>query len=156
MTPTPEASGSYIASAVAAGRTVWALGMNNDQKEVAPDVILGSAVIRIPVAFKETAERWLEGEVGSEAIYAGAHNSYLEAQTRALRNRLSPYRRFQLSQPGRIERSLAEHDAVVRAILAGDPDGAAEAMRGHVAIQGEVFTDLVAALPPAYVQAAAV
>ncbi len=91
-----------------------------------------------------------------EAIYAGAHNGYLEETTSTLRNRLSPYRRFQLTQPGRIERSLAEHDAVVQAILAGDPEAAAAAMRGHVSIQGEVFTDLVAALPPAYVQPGAV
>ena len=91
-----------------------------------------------------------------EALYAGAHNRYLEDSTSALRNRLSPYRRFQLNQPGRIKRSLAEHDAVVRAVLAGDPDAAAEAMRDHVAVQGEVFTDLLAALPPDYVQTEAV
>lgn len=87
-----------------------------------------------------------------ESIYAGAHNAYLEEQTRSLRNRLSSYRRFQLNHPGRIDRSLAEHGDVVAAIVEGDADRAADAMRAHVAIQGDTFTDLVAALPPAYLQ----
>jgi hypothetical protein len=32
--------------------------MNRDQNDVAPDVILGSAVIRIPDAFLEVALAW--------------------------------------------------------------------------------------------------
>ena len=87
-----------------------------------------------------------------ELIYSGAHNAYLEEQTRSLRNRLSSYRRFQLNHPGRIDQSLSEHGDVVAAIVAGDADRAADAMRAHVAIQGDTFTDLVAALPPAYLQ----
>ena len=61
-----------VREAVAQGRTVWALGMNNDQNHVAPDVIIGSAVIRIPTAFVETAHRWQAGEVGGDAIYTGS------------------------------------------------------------------------------------
>ncbi|MGY8778217.1 MAG: BMP family ABC transporter substrate-binding protein, partial [Longimicrobiales bacterium] len=57
-----------VREAVAEGRTVWALGMNSDQNAVAPDVILGSAVIRIPQAFLETARLWQAGEVGGVAI----------------------------------------------------------------------------------------
>lgn len=87
-----------------------------------------------------------------EVVYAGTRNGYLEETTRALRNRLSSYRRFQLHQPGRIANSLAEHAAVVTAILAGDADQAATAMRAHVAIQGEVFTDLVSMLPAHFLQ----
>jgi len=89
-----------------------------------------------------------------ETLYEGANNGYLAETTRALRNRLGAYRRFQLRRPGRIPQSLAEHDAVVAAILAGDPEAAAEAMRGHVAVQGEVFSDLISLLPPRYLQAA--
>ena len=33
------------------GRTAWAFGMNRDQNDVAPDVIVGSAVINIPAMF---------------------------------------------------------------------------------------------------------
>lgn len=61
-----------VREAVASGRTVWAFGMNNDQNGVAPDVILGSAVIRIPRAFSETANLYLAGELGGAAIFAGA------------------------------------------------------------------------------------
>jgi len=90
-----------------------------------------------------------------EAVYAGARNKYLEDMTRTLRNRLSGYRRFQLHRPGRVAQSLDEHEAVVAAIAAGDGERAAEAMRAHVAIQGEVFTDLLSMLPPRYLQAEA-
>jgi len=60
-----------VREARSAGRTAWALGMNRDQNDVAPDVILGSAVIRIPEAFLETALAWQAGEVGGRPIYAG-------------------------------------------------------------------------------------
>ncbi len=88
-----------------------------------------------------------------EVIYAAAQNAYLQDTTRRLRNRLQPYRRFQLSHPGRIDRSLAEHDAVVAAILKGDGEEAAARMRDHVTIQGDLFTDLLSSLPPSYLQA---
>ena len=57
-----------VREARAEGRTVWALGMNSNQNDVAPDVILGSAVIRIADAFVETARMWKAGEVGGAAI----------------------------------------------------------------------------------------
>ena len=87
-----------------------------------------------------------------EVIYAASQNAYLQNSTRVLRNRLQPYRRFQLNHPGRIDRSLAEHDAVVKAILEGDGERAAAAMRDHVTIQGDLFTDLISSLPPSYLQ----
>lgn len=88
-----------------------------------------------------------------EVIYAGSHNTYLEETTRGMRNRLSPYRRFQLNHPGRIMKSWKEHRAVVEAILDGDAEAAAAAMSHHVTIQGDVFTDLISALPESYVHA---
>ncbi len=60
-----------VREARAAGRDAWAIGMNRDQNDVAPDVILGSAVIRIPDAFLETALAWQAGELGGRPIYAG-------------------------------------------------------------------------------------
>lgn len=53
------------------GRDVWAVGMNRDQNDVAPDAILASAVIRIPRAFLAVVERWRGGGVGGEAVYQG-------------------------------------------------------------------------------------
>lgn len=88
-----------------------------------------------------------------EVVYAGSHNTFLEETTRNMRNRLSPYRRFQLNHPGRIVKSWNEHRAVVDAILDGDAEAAATAMSHHVTIQGDVFTDLISALPESYVDA---
>ncbi|WP_193371208.1 GntR family transcriptional regulator [Pelagibius marinus] len=88
-----------------------------------------------------------------EVIYAGTHNTYLEETTRNMRNRLQPYRRFQLHHPGRTMKSWKEHRAVVDAILDGNAEAAAKAMSHHVTIQGDVFTDLISALPESYVHA---
>jgi len=60
-----------VRESVSEGRPAWALGMNRDQNSVAPDVILGSAVIRIPEAFLEVARRWMAGELGGGAVYEG-------------------------------------------------------------------------------------
>jgi Transcriptional regulators len=81
-----------------------------------------------------------------EAIYVGCRNTYLEEMTRSLRNRVSPYRRIQLRHPGRLRRSLEEHDAIVKAIIASDPDTAREATKRHIAVQGDTFTDFMALL----------
>ncbi len=110
----------------------------------------------VDLARRRDPEQYYEANrIFHEVVYAGTRNAYLEETTRALRNRLSSYRRFQLHQPGRVANSLAEHEAVVAAILAGDAEQAATAMRAHVSVQGEVFTDLVSMLPPHYLQATA-
>ena len=54
------------------------------------------------------------------AIYAGAHNAPLAEYAMGLRRRVGPFRRAQFRMEGRLTRSNQEHDAVVRAILAGD------------------------------------
>ena len=81
-----------------------------------------------------------------EAIYAGSHNKFLEESTCSIRNRLSPYRRIQLQQSGRINRSYAEHEEVVNAIMSADDEQAAQALSSHISIQGDVFTDFISAL----------
>jgi DNA-binding GntR family transcriptional regulator len=50
-------------------------------------------------------------------------------------------------------KSWKEHRAVVDAILDGNAEAAAKAMSHHVTIQGDVFTDLISALPESYVHA---
>lgn len=67
-----------VREARAAGGSAWALGMNRDQNDVAPEVILGSAVIRIPDAFLETAVAWRAGEVGGRPIYAGLDDGVVD------------------------------------------------------------------------------
>lgn len=60
------------------GRVAYAIGMNSDQNAVAPDVILGSAVIRIADAFLTTARRWQEGGVGGAPIYANTEQEVID------------------------------------------------------------------------------
>ena len=50
-----------VREARAAGGTAWAFGMNRDQNDVAPDVIVGSAVINIPAIFLQVALDWRAG-----------------------------------------------------------------------------------------------
>jgi DNA-binding GntR family transcriptional regulator len=89
---------------------------------------------------------YVENEKFHQEIYRGVANSYLEKEALRLQNRLKPYRRVQLRFRGRMKQSLAEHLAILQALEAGDADAAAAALRGHVAIQGEKFHQLMAGL----------
>ena len=73
------------------------------------------------------------------AIYAGAHNAPIAEYTMSLRRRVGPFRRAQFQVEGRLTRSNQEHDAVVRAILAGDAAGAHAAMLHHVSLVEDAF-----------------
>ncbi len=78
------------------------------------------------------------------AIYAGAHNEPVSEFARSLRRRVGPFRRAQFQVAGRLTRSNQEHDAVVRAILAGDSEGAHKAMLHHVSLVEIAFEDFAA------------
>lgn len=65
------------------------------------------------------------------AIYAGARNDTLRNFALEARRRLAPFRSKLFFRRDRIESSLAEHDAIVKAIVSYDPDKAAEAIRKH-------------------------
>jgi DNA-binding GntR family transcriptional regulator len=80
------------------------------------------------------------------AIYAGSHNAFLSEQAQQVQRRLRPYLRLQLRVRNRISTSFAEHETIVRAIIAGDAAAAATALRDHVVVQGERFGDLLASL----------
>lgn len=86
-----------------------------------------------------------------EAIYAGAHNSYVQDAAHQLFLRGAPYRRLQLRQRGRIATSHAEHQTITDAILAEDGEAAARAIRAHITIQGDRFMEFLAALPDAFI-----
>jgi DNA-binding GntR family transcriptional regulator len=90
---------------------------------------------------------YVKNEAFHEAIYAGSHNQFLAGQARGLYRRLRPYRRLQLRVRDRVRNSYAEHEGLVRAILAGDAELAARLAREHVMIQGQRFSDLMASLP---------
>ena len=78
-------------------------------------------------------------EVFHTSIYAGSHNDYLVELTFGTRRRLSPFRRAQFRALGRLALSHTEHDRVTTAILRGDRDGAANAMRSHIAIVHDAY-----------------
>ena len=79
-----------------------------------------------PERFHEVNERF------HNAIYAGSQNGYIAEITLATRVRVQPFRRAQFRNLGRLAQSHAEHDRVVVAIMRGDRNGAANAMRAHI------------------------
>lgn len=89
---------------------------------------------------------YAENEQFHRIIYAQSGNSFLEQEASRLHNRLKPFRRQQLRLRGRMKQSMAEHEAIVAALTQGDSENAANALRGHVAVQGEKFHNLMAAL----------
>lgn len=76
-------------------------------------------------------------------IYQGAHNSLLEDTVTALRRRVAAYRRAQFRNAGRLPSSHAEHEAVVKAIISGEPAKAHAAMLQHVDLVGASFEKLI-------------
>jgi DNA-binding GntR family transcriptional regulator len=84
-------------------------------------------------------------------LYEACHNAYLAEQSRQLHARLKPYRRLQLRARSRVATSLAEHQAVVDAILAGDGERAERALKGHILIQGDRLSDFIATFATAAV-----
>ena len=77
-------------------------------------------------------------------IYEASHNAYLAEQARQLHDRLKPYRRLQLRARSRVTSSLAEHQFVVDALLAGDSERADRELRAHILIQGDRLSDFIA------------
>jgi DNA-binding GntR family transcriptional regulator len=91
-------------------------------------------------------EYYYENEEFHHRIYAASHNTFLAGEARQLKQRLKPYRRLQLQVRQRIGGSLAEHREIIAAIERGDAAAAEEALRQHVLIQGERFSDFVASV----------
>ncbi len=99
-----------VREAVESGRPAWAVGMNRDQNQVAPDIILGSAVIRIPQAFMETARAWQAGTLGGAPVYARSDDDVIDfVPNPAVMGRIPP-------------ELLLRVEAVRRGIQAGEVD----------------------------------
>lgn len=80
-----------------------------------------------------------------DVIYRASGNPFIVEQAQAVRLRISAYRGMLFEKPGRLDASQREHLKVVEAILAGDAEAAARAMRDHISIGGQAFADLVLA-----------
>ena len=76
-------------------------------------------------------------------IYEASRNGFLIEQAKALHTRLAPYRRLQLRVRYRTRQSMVEHREVFTAIEEGNSAKAETALKAHVVIQGEKFSDLV-------------
>jgi DNA-binding GntR family transcriptional regulator len=76
-----------------------------------------------------------------ELIHEISGNRFLHRETENLARRLNPYRRQITFHPGRMIDSIREHEAVMRAIIAGNAETAGETMRRHVNILGDQFGD---------------
>lgn len=83
-----------------------------------------------------------------EAIYDASQSEFLAEQTRTLRRRVAPYRRYVTFQPGRMAATIPEHQRILDAILSADGDAAQRAARDHVNLLGDNLADFIAALPP--------
>ena len=95
-------------------------------------------------AIADSDAYYAANETFHHAIYDGSGNGFLASQAKQLHRRLQPFRRLQLQVRGRLQQSMKEHLAIIAAIEAGDADAAADALRDHVRVQNERFSDLAA------------
>lgn len=77
-------------------------------------------------------------------VIHGTHNDELVEMTNRLGIKLVPYRRFQLSYPGRSESNLRDHAAILASILAGQSESAHDLFRKHTTVQGDVLAEYIA------------
>ncbi len=119
-----------------------ALRMSPEQKAA-----LGALHQQAAAALREGSDPNAYAELGArfhQAVLEGCRNRVLIEMTAALALRVHPYRRYQVVAPGRLELNQADHDRVVSAILAGDAEGAAAAMRAHTSEQGDALMRFIA------------
>lgn len=98
---------------------------------------------------QDADEYYAENERFHNTLYRQSGNSFLEQECLRLHKRLKPFRRIQLRLRGRLRQSLTEHREIVQALADEDGARAADAVRIHVAVQGEKFHHLLASLKPA-------
>lgn len=111
--------------------------------------VLKEALERCEASVREVEgpdEYYYENEIFHQCIYSASHNAFLADEVQQLKQRLKPYRRLQLRVRHRMARSLQEHRDIYKAIASGDAAAAEEAMRQHVLIQGERFSDFIASM----------
>jgi len=94
----------------------------------------------------DTDAYYYENEIFHDHIHQASHQQFLIEQTSLMRKRLKPYRRLQLRTRGRMAASFLEHDNIVNAIEQSDEALANRLMKNHVTVQGERFSDLLAAI----------
>src|SRR6218665_875989 len=81
-----------------------------------------------------------------EALYRATHNQFMVEQAMALRTRMGAFRRTQLRQGDRMNRSRSEHDELMRAMARGDGEEAARCMRAHLLNASSALSHYINAL----------
>ncbi len=89
------------------------------------------------LAYAEANERM------HEFIWQAAGNNTLRELMGMIRARTAPFRLQQFRHADRVQASLAEHRAIVEALIAGDAEAAAEAMRMHLTHAGRKVLQFV-------------
>ena len=79
-----------------------------------------------------------------DLIFAAAESPQLKDLAIATRARLAPFRRAQFRVFNRMSKSWEEHDAIVRAIVAGDADSVGRLMRLHVQTVSAISAEFIA------------
>ncbi|RZJ26757.1 MAG: GntR family transcriptional regulator [Haliea sp.] len=94
----------------------------------------------------DAAQYVLVNRLFHEIIYDGSRNEVLARQLRAMRGRMRHPQTSMFDRPGRIRNSMAEHNGVMKAILAGDEEAAYRLMTGHISSGGNVYADAIATM----------
>jgi DNA-binding GntR family transcriptional regulator len=90
------------------------------------DLDAANARCRAAIAAEDADGYYRENETFHHVIYHQAGNAFLEHEALRLHRRLKPFRRLQLRLRGRMQQSMAEHEAVVDALRNGEGARAAE------------------------------
>ena len=98
----------------------------------------------VALARGDNDDYYCENEKFHQLLYTASANSFLRSEALRLQKRLQPFRRLQLQVRGRINESMDEHRAILQAIKNADSEGAANAIRDHISVQGIKFNDLMA------------
>ncbi len=80
-------------------------------------------------------------------LYSASNNTFVVDQLLRIRRRTNIYAIQRFEQVGRLRESFEEHDAVVQALLAGDPEETARCMARHILEGSRGMIEIVAAIP---------
>jgi DNA-binding GntR family transcriptional regulator len=86
-----------------------------------------------------------------EALYRACGNTAICRHAFALRDRLQPFRRYQLQGVNRLQQSFAEHEEILAAIEQGDAARADELIQQHLAVQSSFIANLVMNMPREFI-----
>jgi DNA-binding GntR family transcriptional regulator len=81
-----------------------------------------------------------------DIIFTAARSQFLIEEATSLRRRVNPYRHYITYQPGRMQKSVEEHEAIIKAIESGDGETAQKVMRVHVNMLAEEASDFMTTL----------